>query len=218
MSPTQETAQFPAVPKDRGEKQKRRKRTGWLVAVAVVVVAVLGGGAAWLFWPSSSVTTYSAEECKEPGETDEQGFTGCMRQLAGHVAQNNECAPGTGTGAAAAANEEQLGATVTCSAPGLAGAQITYLHASSTDVIQEYTDGLISRTGGGDLVQAAWKGNGLSGRYTASGGRTASVIVFTVDDRPLAGFVYQINITGEGGATPANDMADYFEQVVQPGE
>lgn len=218
VSPTQETAQFPAVPKDRGEKQKRRKRTGWLVAVAVVVVAVLGGGAAWLFWPSSSVTTYSAEECKEPGETDEQGFTGCMRQLAGHVAQNNECAPGTGTGAAAAANEEQLGATVTCSAPGLAGAQITYLHASSTDVIQEYTDGLISRTGGGDLVQAAWKGNGLSGRYTASGGRTASVIVFTVDDRPLAGFVYQINITGEGGATPANDMADYFEQVVQPGE
>lgn len=216
VSATQQTAQFPSVPKEQG--QKRRKRTGWLVALAVVVVVALGGGAAWWFWPTSSITTYAAEECQEPGSPDEQGFTGCLRQLAGTVPQGNECAPGTGTGAAAAANEEQLGATVTCSAPGLPGAQITYLHAGSTEAIEEYTDGLISRTGGGDQVQADWKGNGLSGRYTASGGRTASVIVFTVDDRPLAGFVYQANITGEGGATPANEMADYFEQVVQPGE
>ncbi|EHR62492.1 Hsp70 family protein [Saccharomonospora cyanea] len=207
-------ANFPSVPNGGG----RSKRTGWIVAAAVGALAVLGGGAAWLFWPSSSAETYTAQECRQPGTPDEQGFTGCLRQLAGTVPQGNNCSPGTGTGPAAAANEEELGVTVTCSAPGLPGAQITYLHSASPEAIEQYTDGLLTRTGGGDQVQAAWKGNGLSGRYSASAGRNSSVVVFTVDDRPLAGFVYQVNVTGEGEATPPNDMASYFENTVQPGE
>ncbi|EIF00023.1 Hsp70 family protein [Saccharomonospora glauca] len=207
-------ANFPSVPKTGGTK----KRTGLIAAVAVGAVAVLGGVATWLFWPSSSAETYAASECGQPGTPDEQGFTGCMRQLAGTVPRDNNCAPGTGTGPAAAANEEELGVTVTCSAPGLPGAQITYLHSASEGAIEQYLDGLLTRTGGGEQVQAEWQGNGLSGRYAASAGRNSSVVVFTVDDRPLAGFVYQVNLTGEGETTSANAMADYFENTVQPGE
>ncbi|MEY7973140.1 Hsp70 family protein [Saccharomonospora xinjiangensis] len=208
-------ANFPAVPNRGGDKSGR---TRWIVAAAVAAVAVLGGVAAFVFWPSSSAATYTAEECKQPGAPDEQGFTGCLRQLAGTVPQGNDCLPGTGTGPAAAPNEEELGVTVTCSAPGLPGAQITYLHSATTDAIEQYTDGLLTRTGGGDQVQAAWEGNGLVGRYSASAGRNSSVVVFTVDDRPLAGFVYQVNVTGEGEATSPDKMADYFERTVQPGQ
>ncbi|WP_197322007.1 Hsp70 family protein [Saccharomonospora sp. NB11] len=207
-------AHFPTVP----VSGKNKSRKGWWVGAAVAVVAILGGVGAFLFWPSSSVTTYTAQECREPGEPDEEGFTGCLRQLAGGVPRDNDCAPGTGKGAAAPPNEEELGVTVTCAAPGLPGAQVTYIHSDSTEVIEQYTDGLISRTGGGDQVQAEWRGNGLSGRYAASAGRSSSVLVFTVDDRPLAGFVYQVNVTGDGEATPPNEMANYFEATVQPGE
>ncbi|WP_024877186.1 Hsp70 family protein [Saccharomonospora piscinae] len=211
------TAQFPSVPARSSGGGGKRGRTAWLVA-SVAAVVLLGGVAAFVFWPSGSATTHTAQQCASPGTPDQQGFTGCLRQLAGTVPDGNSCAPGTGTGAAAAANEDDLGTTVTCSAPGLPGAQITYLHAASRDAIEQYTDGLLSRTGGGDQVQAAWEGNGLAGRYAASAGRNSSVVVFTVDDRPLAGFVYQVNVTGEGEVTPPDEMADYFERTVQPGE
>ncbi len=182
-----------------------------------MAVAGLGAVAAFVF-PSSSVTTYTAEECAEPGRPDEQGFTGCLRQLAGTVPDGTDCAPGTGTGPAAAANEEELGVTVTCSAPGLPAAQITYLHGASERPLDEYTDGLLTRTGGSEQVQAAWRGNGLDGRYAASTGTNSSVLVFTVDDRPLSGFVYQVNVTGDGEPTPPGELATYFETTVQPGQ
>lgn len=211
-------AHFPSVPNSGGDGAKGKRRTGWLVAAAVAAVAVLGGVAAFVFWPSSSAATYTAQECRKPGDPDEEGFTGCLRQLAGGVSKDNNCSPGMGQGAAAPPDEQELGVTVTCAAPGLPGAQVTYIHSGSTETIEQYTDGLLSRTGGGDQVQAEWKGNGLSGRYAASAGRNSSVLVFTVDDRPLAGFVYQVNVTGDGEATPPDDMADYFEKTVQPGE
>ncbi|PXY19600.1 Hsp70 family protein [Prauserella muralis] len=213
-------AQFPSYPAADGSKDGKgpRRRGKLVLGIAIAVVVLLGAGAAVLLLPSSSGTTYAAGECREPGQTDEQGFTGCLRQLAGDVAENNQCGPGTGTGPAAASNEDELGVSVTCSAPGLAGAQITYLHGTSSDVLDQYTDGLLNRTGGGEQVQADWKGNGLEGRYAASAGRNSSVLVFTVDDRPLSGFVYQVNVSGEGEATGPGQLADYFERSVQPGE
>ncbi|NIJ11206.1 actin-like ATPase involved in cell morphogenesis [Saccharomonospora amisosensis] len=207
---------FPAFsePPRRATSGGRRKP---LIGVAVAAVLVLAA-AAVVWWPSSSTATYAAEECRTPGATDEQGFTGCLRQLAGAVAEQNQCGPGTGTGAAAAPNEEDLGVTVTCSAPGLAGAQITYLHSESAETIKRYTDGLLNRTGGGEQVRADWKGNALEGRYAAAAGRNSAVLVFTVDDRPLAGFVYQVNVAGTGELAGPAELADYFERNVQPGE
>ncbi|WP_199433591.1 Hsp70 family protein [Qaidamihabitans albus] len=217
-------ASFPTYPQAAGSKGNKgdkggKKRRTLLIGAAVAVVALLAAGTAFvLMSSSSSATTYTAEECREPGAADAEGFTGCLRQLAGGVAENNQCGPGMGTGPAAAANEEELGVAVTCSAPGLAGAQITYLHGSSAGTLDQYTDGLLNRTGGGDQVQARWKGNALEGRYSAAAGRNSSALVFTVDDRPLAGFVYQVNVTGQDESATPSELADYFEQHVQPGE
>ncbi|ASR39596.1 molecular chaperone Hsp70 [Prauserella marina] len=209
-------ANFPSYP--AAKKTGDGKRRKLLIGVAVAAVVLLGAGAAFLFLPSSTGTTYAAEECKQPGETDEQGFTGCLRQLAGTIAETGQCGPGTGSGPAAASNEEELGITVTCAAPGLASAQVTYLQGTSSDVLKRYTDGLLSRTGGGDQVQADWKGNALEGSYSASAGRNSSVLVFTVKDRPLSGFIYQVNGSGDGEVSTPGKLADYFERTVQPGE
>ncbi|PRX49560.1 Hsp70 protein [Prauserella shujinwangii] len=207
-------AAYPRVP----ERSVARRRRWPFVAAAVAAVALLGGGAAvYLAASASSVTTYPAAECREPGPADAQGFTGCLRQLAGDVAEAGQCGPGMGTGPAAAANAAELGVTVTCPAPGLAGAQITYLHGTSADTLERYTDGLLNRTGG-DQVRARWRGNALEGRYSAAAGRTSSVLVFSVDDRPLAGFVYQVDVTGQGESATPSELADYFERHVQPGE
>jgi Hsp70 protein len=204
---------FPSVPVAKPPARSRKKP---LVSIAFVVVALLVAGAVYLFWPSSSsATTYSAAQCAQPGPTDAKGFTGCLRQLARTVA-NGECARGAGSGDIAPPAGENLGVLVTCSAPALAGAQVTYLHGVSPATLKEYTDRLLSVVGG-DQVRAEWKGNGLTGSYSSAAGTTSAVLVFTVSDRPLAGVIYQKAGSGQAPLTAAR-LADYFEQTVQPGE
>ena len=43
-------------------------------------------------------------------------------------------------------------------------------------------------------------------------------LVFTVSDRPLVGFIYQLNSGDQAAAATPGTLADYFEQSVQPGE
>ena len=42
--------------------------------------------------------------------------------------------------------------------------------------------------------------------------------MFTVSDRPLVGFIYQLNSGDQAAAATPGTLADYFEQSVQPGE
>jgi len=200
-----------------GEKETESgNRKKLLIGIAVAAVLLLGGAAAFFFVPSGSAsTTFTAEECKQPGQPDAQGFTGCSRQLAGKVA-DGQCLKGAGN-SPAAPDQDGLGVTVTCSAPGLAGAQVTYIHGDSPEALKQYTDGLLN-SAGGDQVQADWKGNGLTGRYTAAAGRNSSVLVFAVPDRPVVGFIYQVNSTDQPTASTPSAVADYFEQSIQPGE
>ena len=204
---------FPALPPATPPKN----RTKLLAGIVAAVVLVLAAGATYLFWPSSSssATTFSAADCGQPGAVDAQGFTGCLRQLAGTIA-DGRCAAGAGTGDIAPPEDENLGVLTTCSAPALAGAQVTYLHGVSPARVKEYTDRLLGAVGG-NQVRAAWKGNGLDGSYSSASGRTSAVLVFTVADRSLAGVIYQKVGSGQ---TPlsAGDLATYFEQTVQPGE
>ncbi|OXM66485.1 MULTISPECIES: Hsp70 family protein [Amycolatopsis] len=205
---------FPSLPPAAPPKKDRKKL---IAGIAAAVVVLLAAGATYLFWPSSSssATTFSAAECRQPGPADPEGFTGCLRQLAGTVA-DGQCAPGAGAGDIAPPENADIGVLTTCSAPALAGAQVTYLHGVSAAKVKEYTDRLLGAVGG-NQVRAAWKGNGLDGSYSAASARTAAVLVFTVADRPLAGVIYQKAGTGQ---TPlsAGDLATYFEQHVQPGE
>ncbi|MEW2504896.1 MULTISPECIES: Hsp70 family protein [unclassified Amycolatopsis] len=193
----------------------KKSRTKLWIGVAVAVVVVLAAGLTVFLTSSSSVQTYTADQCRTPGPADAQGLTGCLRQLAGKIADTGGCHPGMGNGPAAPA--QSLGATSTCAAPGRAGSQVTYVQGTSAAVLKQYTDGLLA-SAGGDRVEAAWKGNGLEGHYSSAAGQNAAVLVFTVSDRPLAGFIYQVNSAGQGAAPTPGTLADYFEQSVQPGE
>ncbi|WP_326569649.1 Hsp70 family protein [Amycolatopsis rhabdoformis] len=193
----------------------KKSRAKLWIGVAVAVVVLVAAGLTVFLTSSSSAQTYTADQCRTPGQTDAQGLTGCLRQLAGKVADTGGCRPGMGNGPAAPA--KSLGATSTCAAPGRAGTQVTYVQGSSAAVLKQYTDGLLA-SAGGDRVEAAWKGNGLEGHYSSAAGQNAAVLVFTVSDRPLVGFIYQVNSAGQGAAPTPGTLADYFEQSVQPGE
>ncbi|KAA9159967.1 Hsp70 family protein [Amycolatopsis acidicola] len=206
---------FPSLPAQAPPKPKGGKKK-LVIGIVAAVVVLLAGGLTYALWPSSSsATTLSADQCKQPGQADSKGFTSCMRQLAGDVADTSQCAAGAGSGDIAPPSGQDIGVLATCSAPALAGAQVTYLHGTSAATIKEYTDRLLSSVGG-DQIQAPWKGNGLSGSYSAASGRTSAVLVFSVADRPLAGVVYQKTGSDQAPLT-ASKLADYFEQTVQPG-
>ncbi|MGW4484640.1 Hsp70 family protein [Amycolatopsis sp. NPDC004368] len=194
---------------------KKKSRAKLWIGVAVAVVVLVAAGLTVFLTSSSSVRTYTADQCRTPGQADAQGLTGCLRQLAGQIADTGGCRPGMGNGPAAPA--QSLGATSTCAAPGRAGTQVTYVQGTSAAVLKQYTDGLLA-SAGGDRVEAAWKGNGLEGHYSSAAGQNAAVLVFTVSDRPLVGFIYQVNSAGQGAAPTPGTLADYFEQSVQPGQ
>ncbi|TNC23973.1 Hsp70 family protein [Amycolatopsis alkalitolerans] len=205
-------ANFPSYPAAPQPKRGRKKP---IIIGAAAVVVLLAAGLTYLLWPSSAATTFSAGQCAQPGQVDAKGFTGCLRQLAGKIADTSQCVPGAGSGDIAPPSGENLGVLTTCSAPALAGAQITYVHATDAAALKEYTDRLLASVGG-DQVRAPWKGNGLTGGYSSAGGRVSAVLVFTVADRPLAGVIYQKAGSGQT-ASSASQLADYFEQTVQPG-
>jgi actin-like ATPase involved in cell morphogenesis len=197
-----------AEPKPGGKKKL-------LLGVAAAVVVLLAAGLTFVLTSSSSVPTYTADQCRTPGQSDANGLTGCLRQLAGKIAGTGDCKPGMGSGPAAP--PQSLGAASTCSAPGRAGTQVTYVHGDSADALKQYTDGLLA-SAGGDRTEADWGGNGLKGHYSSAAGKTSAVLVFTVSDRPLAGFIYQLNTSDQAQVTTPGTLADYFEASVQPGE
>ena len=184
-----------------------------VIGAVVAVVVLLAAGLTYFLTSSSSTTTYTADQCKTPGQADAQGLTGCLRQLTGKIADTGGCQPGMGNGPAAPA--QSLGVSSTCSAPGRAGTQVTYVQGDDAAKLKAYTDGLLT-SAGGDRTEADWAGNGLKGHYSSAAGKTSAVLVFTVSDRPLAGFIYQVS-NGDQPATPGT-LADYFEASVQPGE
>jgi hypothetical protein len=105
----------------------------------------------------------------------------------------------------------------TCSAPGRAGTQVTYLQGTSADLLKQYTEQLLL-SAGGDRTNSKWKGNGLDGEYSSAAGKNSAELVFAVSDRPLAGFIYQVNSSEHAAVTTPGALADYFETSIQPGE
>lgn len=206
---------FPSFPM-HGEPDKSGRSKKPLIAVAaLLVVAALVVGGFFLFQPGDSVTTYAAE-CQEPGATDQQGFTGCLRQLAGGVAddQNLDC---DGDVSGSAAPPETIGVRVQCTPQRLEGGQLYYVHAKSDAELETYANDLLATAAGGDQVQADWRGNGLAGRYAAAKGPNLSALVFTVEDRPLIGVLVQESTGDEANLEDKDELATYFESRIQPG-
>lgn len=216
QAPPSNFPNFPNFPM-HGEPEKSGGSKKPLVAgAALLVVAALVVGGFFLFQPGDSVTTYTAAECQEPGETDQQGFTGCLRQLAGGVAddQNLDC---DGDVSGSAAPPETIGVRVQCTPQRLEGGQLYYVHANSDAELETYANDLLATAAGGDQVQADWRGNGLAGRYAAAQGPNLSALVFTVADRPLIGVLVQESTGDEAKLKDKDELATYFESRIQPG-
>ncbi|MQA09303.1 MAG: Hsp70 family protein [Pseudonocardiaceae bacterium] len=211
--PNYSAAGYPAQPGQQPQRRNRSKK-GLLIGTAVAVVLAVGAVATWMFWPSADELP-SAADCQQPGEKDEQGFTTCMRQLAGGVADRGDCQQGLGAGTGA--DTGTLGSVmVTCRLDDLDGGTIVYNHASSESQVDTTAKTMEQISGArGNAVEADWKGNGLEGRYRATEGNNLSVLIFRVKDRPVFGYILKPNL----GADPMgpNDLADVFEKSVQPG-
>lgn len=204
-------AQYPAYP---GSVQARppsakRWRTLLIVATAAVVVAlaVVGG----IVWLGGGGTTVDAA-CTGGGSPDAQGFVPCVRQLAGSVPDHAQCRSGLGSEDSAFSG---LGTdTVTCQlGSGSDTYSVVYMKAGST--AQRVVGQMVSG-GGGDLVEAAWQGNGLTGRYTAGVDGSMGVLVFDVRNSPLLGVLTRVQF-GSGHSLTPDALADYFERNIQPG-
>lgn len=178
------------------------RRKALLGVAAVVVLAVAAVGAVLLLRPSSDLPT--AETCQQKGDTDGQGFSECLRQLAGAVVDANECEPA----------EQDAGADVSCSLPD--DYQVSYAHVASVQDAQELANSELGNMTEGDHVEADWKGNGLDGRYRAGVSGGTGVLVFTVKDRPLVGWLTKTELRASDDFGP-DTLADYFAEHVQPG-
>ncbi|MCP2256752.1 Hsp70 protein [Streptoalloteichus tenebrarius] len=189
-----------------GKKKSRRKPV--LIGVAGLLVAVAATVTGVYVANGSSLPT--AQECQKPGDKDDKGFTSCLRQLAGKVAD----------GSCSAGLEDMdltkfTGVTVTCRLKGGDGVayNVVYSHFDSMEAADQAADTILAMTKG-NRVEADWAGNGLRGHYRSAMG-TVGITVFTVKDRPLVGYLFGVK-AGQGTLN-ADVMSDYFEKNVQPG-
>ncbi|MGH3432966.1 MAG: Hsp70 family protein [Thermocrispum sp.] len=207
--------QFPVV----GE-QRKANGGGRTKAIAVVAAVLLLAGLAvggWLLFGQRDTTpTFTADECRTPGKPDGKGFTGCLRQLAGSVA-DAETFGCDGEVSGSLVPPPTLGVRVECVPPKLPGGHLYYVHARSTDELEAYAVSVLSSAAGGDQVQADWAGNALKGRYAAVTGPAMSALTFQVKDRPLLGVLVQEPSVDPAQLKKPDALAEYFENRVQPG-
>jgi actin-like ATPase involved in cell morphogenesis len=171
-----------------------------LIGVAAAVVVALGVVAGVLIL-SGGDQLPTAAECRQKDGKDGAGFTACLRQLAGGVPDHNQCKAGDGTTVV----------DVSCTLPD--DYRVSYAHAGTQDDVARVIDNQLDNLTQSVTVEADWKGNGLQGRYRAAAGGGTGVLVFTVKDRPLVGWITK---TEARDITP-DTLADFFAGRVQPG-
>jgi molecular chaperone DnaK len=181
---------------------KTGRRKLWLAVAGLAVIAVLAVGAIFLLRPSSELPT--ADDCQQKGSTDSKGFSQCLRQLAGTVADSDDCRPA----------EQGSGADVSCELAD--DYQVSYAHVASVDDANEAANTELGQLSEGARVEADWRGNGLDGRFRAGVSGGTGMLVFTVKDRPLVGWLTKTDLRGSDEFT-ADTLADFFAKHVQPG-
>jgi actin-like ATPase involved in cell morphogenesis len=190
---------FPAQAPPRPNSGRRKALLG---VAAVVVLAIVAVGAVFLLRPSSDLPT--AESCQQKGDVDSEGFSTCLRQLAGAVASSGDCK----------AAEQDTNADVMCTLQD--SYQVMYAHVASVQDAEKLAGTELSDMTEGDHVEAEWKGNGLDGRWRAGVTGGTGVLVFTVEDRPLVGWLTRTELRAADDFT-ADTLGDFFAEHVQPG-
>jgi hypothetical protein len=186
---------------------RRRRRVVWPAAVAALVVLVATTLIVVLANRNTSGLP-SASDCSSAGQPDSGGLTPCMRQLAGTLADRGRCHTGESEGL----RDRPSGVVATCAVPDTGDQVVVYEHALTISSVQQSATALSA--GRGAQIQAAWSGNGLTGRFIATVTGSTGQVVFTVDDRPLMGVLL---VRGNNVPGSADSMADLFQTSVQPG-
>lgn len=198
---------YPAnFPQPAPKKDNKKLLIG--AGAGVLVVAGVIGAVFALSGPSLP----SADECKDDTSQDGQGFTKCLRQLAGTVPDGGGCEKADS--AQITGMEEIKGTVVSCTIRD--GYEVQYILTDSVTGA-ENNAASISKSFQTDRVEAGWTGNGLEGDYSAATSSGTGVLVFTAKGRPMFGILTK---TAEENADElkADEMADFFEKSVQPGE
>ena len=188
-----------------GEKKPKRKL---MLGIGALVVVILVVGAIFLLPTGGDVP--SAQDCQSVADRDAKNFTKCLRQLAGGVP---DASASCTEGPQSSGIDANAGLITTCALAD--NYQVTYLQANSAAIATAQGDKVMN-TLGGDQVQADWKGNGLTGKYSAAVSGGSGRLVFTVRDRPILGVLSKTQLRDSSGYTPAT-LADYFEGSVLPG-
>ncbi|OLR95186.1 Hsp70 family protein [Actinokineospora bangkokensis] len=172
-----------------------------LVAIVVIVIATSGG--------TTGPGGTDLADCAASTTTDAQGFTPCMRSIAGSVASSGDCESGMTLSGEAF---DTPGATAATCTLGSGYSAIYYQFpnqaAVSSNIDQAFSGMGVSKS---SADTATWSGAGLSGRYYAVEVSGQGLLLFTVDDTPLLGAV--VNLSGGSDTT----LVDYFNSKVKPG-
>lgn len=153
--------------------------------------------------------------CDQAGDKDKQGFTPCLRQLAGSVPDRGNCQSGlAGMGA------QNVGATAiaTCflqeGGGAISGKTVIYYQGISYDAVK-----IGAETEMGDqrqIIDGTWSGNGLSGKYVAGVGSLGGILLFGADDRKVCAMLISLDLSSKGRQT-TQQVIDYFERNLRPG-
>ncbi|WAL66121.1 Hsp70 family protein [Amycolatopsis cynarae] len=148
------------------------------------------------------------------GPKDKQGFTTCLRRLAGGLPQRMPCTAGLG-----GLGADDLGAAVVVSCVLPAEGQIATKKVAYYQDIPYSTmrSALSSELGSpGQVLEGTWSGNGLSGKYAAGVGSLGGFVVFGTDDPKLCGMLISVNLDSEVQQKSA-ELVDFFKKNIKPG-
>ncbi|KJK53246.1 molecular chaperone Hsp70 [Lentzea aerocolonigenes] len=195
-------------PQQQMPPKKDNKKVLLGIGGAVVVLALVIGAVFAFNRPDLP----SADECKDDVTQDGQGFTKCLRQLAGHVPDGGGCEKADS--AQITGMEEIKGTVVSCTIRD--GYAVQYILTDSVTGAENNAEA-IAKSFQTDRVEADWTGNGLEGSYRAATSSGTGVLVFTAKGRPMFGILTK-NAEENADELKPDEIADFFEQTVQPGE
>ncbi|RLK61523.1 Hsp70 family protein [Actinokineospora cianjurensis] len=181
--------------------QRQNSNKVWYIATAIVAVVVIG--IVSIIVATSGGSTVNAN-CDDT-TTDEQGFTACIREIAGPVADHN-C--DSGTNIPGVGDPDTAGAVAVTCKPGN-GYYVLYYQFPSESLVDTNIDAAFS-TLGEQGHTGDWDGGGKSGKYQyaeISGG--ASLLMFSVSDTPVMGTVMAL--------PGSDDVLSFFNEHVKPG-
>jgi actin-like ATPase involved in cell morphogenesis len=192
-----------------------------LVAAAVIgiVVATSGGGGE----PNDpgSPTGASIAGGGRSGncagqQAESDGFTDCLRELAGSVPDTFTCTPGMRTDTSGTPLNYPGATIVTCKKSDYV---VYYWQLPSDQQVQQTIDLMREEFGGAEVTPEDWEGGGLAGKYyNYEIGYGAGIGIFTVTGKPLLGMLTNASVSTTGtsssrsGATRA-----LFQDEIKPG-